>query len=197
MAESEAGRLLIKDLDPDFAVAYARLGAVYGNLANSALADEYLTKAFERRQHVSEREKFYIAGHYYADSTRDGLAGDLFPLTSEEQKKVGGHPCKKLGVGSIKGPKGTCRSSPASLGFLSADLKQADAIALRILFVSAIFCLCTSGTSGSEVDTKSSASGPSYALSHHPSESHLNSFRSSSDPAGPNNKSGSARHDVS
>jgi eukaryotic-like serine/threonine-protein kinase len=59
------------DLDPDFAVAYARLGAVYGNLANSALADEYLTKAFERRQHVSEREKFYIAAHYYADSTRE------------------------------------------------------------------------------------------------------------------------------
>ena len=59
------------DLDPDFAVAYARLGAVYGNLANSALADEYLTKAFERRGHVSEREKFYIAAHYYADSTRE------------------------------------------------------------------------------------------------------------------------------
>jgi len=59
------------DLDPDFAVAYARLGAVYGNLANSALADDYLTKAFERREHVSEREKFYIAAHYYADSTRE------------------------------------------------------------------------------------------------------------------------------
>jgi len=59
------------DLDPNFAVAYARLGAIYGNLANSALADEYLKKAFERREHVSEREKFYIASHYYADSTRE------------------------------------------------------------------------------------------------------------------------------
>ena len=59
------------DLDPDFAVAYARLGAVYSNLANSTLADEYLAKAFERRGHVSEREKFYIAAHYYADSTRE------------------------------------------------------------------------------------------------------------------------------
>jgi len=59
------------DLDPDFAIAYARLGAVYSNLANSALADEYMTKAFQRREHVSEREKFYIAAHYYADSTRE------------------------------------------------------------------------------------------------------------------------------
>ncbi len=59
------------DLDPDFAIAYARLGAVYGNLADSALADEYLTKAFQRREHVSEREKFYITSHYYADSTRE------------------------------------------------------------------------------------------------------------------------------
>ncbi len=59
------------DLDPDFAVAYARLGAIYSNLANSALADDYLRQAFQRRGHVSEREKFYIASHYYADSTRE------------------------------------------------------------------------------------------------------------------------------
>jgi len=59
------------DLDPDFAMAYARLGAVYGNLANAAIADEYLAQAFERREHVSEREKFYIASHYYEDSTRE------------------------------------------------------------------------------------------------------------------------------
>ena len=59
------------DLDPDFAIAYARLGAIYSNLANADLAQQYLTKAFEHRGHVSEREKFYIVSHYYADSTRE------------------------------------------------------------------------------------------------------------------------------
>jgi len=59
------------DLDPDFAMAYARLGVMYGNVGNGSLADEYLAKAFERREHVSEREKLYIASHYYADSTRE------------------------------------------------------------------------------------------------------------------------------
>jgi tetratricopeptide (TPR) repeat protein len=59
------------DLDPDFAIAYARLGAVYFNLEQEVLASEYLRKAFERREHISEREKFYIQGHYYEDSARD------------------------------------------------------------------------------------------------------------------------------
>jgi hypothetical protein len=59
------------ELDPDFAIAYARLGALYTNLQQRELADEYLRKAFVRREHISEREKFYIAAHYYVDSTQE------------------------------------------------------------------------------------------------------------------------------
>ena len=59
------------DLDPNFAIPYARLGAIYGDLSERALADQYMRQAFERRGHVSEREKFYIAAHYYQDSTRE------------------------------------------------------------------------------------------------------------------------------
>lgn len=57
------------ELDPDFAIAYARLGALYTNLQETALSDEYLKKAFELRQHLSEREKLYVQAHYYVDST--------------------------------------------------------------------------------------------------------------------------------
>jgi tetratricopeptide (TPR) repeat protein len=46
-----------------------RLAAVYHNLGQPALGDEYLRKAFERREHVSEREKFYIQAHYYVGVT--------------------------------------------------------------------------------------------------------------------------------
>jgi eukaryotic-like serine/threonine-protein kinase len=59
------------ELDPDFAIAYARLGPLYTNLQQPELADHYLREAFERREHISEREKFYIAAHYYVDSTRE------------------------------------------------------------------------------------------------------------------------------
>jgi tetratricopeptide (TPR) repeat protein/predicted Ser/Thr protein kinase len=53
------------ELDPNFALAYARLGTVYGNLGEEEVAVEYHTKAFERRERVSEREKLYISAHYY------------------------------------------------------------------------------------------------------------------------------------
>ena len=69
--ESIAAYKLAVELDPNFAIAYVRLGAVYARLQEPALADEYLRKGFERREHVSEREKLYIAAHYYADSTGD------------------------------------------------------------------------------------------------------------------------------
>jgi serine/threonine protein kinase/tetratricopeptide (TPR) repeat protein len=59
------------DLDPNFAIPYARLGAIYSDLGERALAEQYMKQAFERRGHVSEREKFYIAAHYYQDSTRE------------------------------------------------------------------------------------------------------------------------------
>jgi len=51
-------------LDPNFAMAYARLGANYFNLNETVRAADNLRKAFELRERVSEREKFYIASHY-------------------------------------------------------------------------------------------------------------------------------------
>jgi DNA-binding winged helix-turn-helix (wHTH) protein/tetratricopeptide (TPR) repeat protein len=57
------------ELDPEFAIAYARLGAIYINFQQKELSDEYMRKAFERREHLSEREKLYVQGHYYVDST--------------------------------------------------------------------------------------------------------------------------------
>ncbi len=53
------------ELDPNFALAYARLAAVYGNVGEEDRASEYAKKAFDLRERVSERERFYIAGHYY------------------------------------------------------------------------------------------------------------------------------------
>ncbi|MGC1687448.1 MAG: protein kinase [Candidatus Acidiferrales bacterium] len=51
-------------LDPNFAMAYARLGNSYSNLGQTARAAENLREAYELRERVSEREKLYIVSHY-------------------------------------------------------------------------------------------------------------------------------------
>jgi eukaryotic-like serine/threonine-protein kinase len=51
-------------LDPNFAMAYARLGTNYSNLGEIARGAENIRKAYELRERVSEREKLYIASHY-------------------------------------------------------------------------------------------------------------------------------------
>ena len=54
------------ELDPNFALAYARLGAIYGNNRERGQEVEYKTKAYELRDRVTEHERFYITAHYYA-----------------------------------------------------------------------------------------------------------------------------------
>jgi tetratricopeptide (TPR) repeat protein len=56
------------ELDPNFAMAYARLGTVYGGLGEEDLSEKNRKKAFELRDRASEREKLYITAHYYSDS---------------------------------------------------------------------------------------------------------------------------------
>ena len=53
------------ELDPNFAQAYAVLGSIYFNLAQAGLSKENLQKAYELRNRVSERERFYIVSSYY------------------------------------------------------------------------------------------------------------------------------------
>jgi eukaryotic-like serine/threonine-protein kinase len=56
------------ELDPNFAMAYARLGTVYSNLGQTELSETNRQKAFELRDRASEHEKLYIMSHYYVDS---------------------------------------------------------------------------------------------------------------------------------
>ncbi|MFI5059071.1 MAG: protein kinase [Candidatus Acidiferrales bacterium] len=58
------------ELDPNFASAHAYLGTTYSNLGQRDLYEQYLKKAFDLKDRASERERLYIAGHYY-DSLGD------------------------------------------------------------------------------------------------------------------------------
>ena len=53
------------ELDGNFATAWAMLGIVNSNRGSGKLADEYIQKAYDLRERASERERFYIVGHYY------------------------------------------------------------------------------------------------------------------------------------
>jgi tetratricopeptide (TPR) repeat protein len=55
-------------LDPNFAMAYARLSGVYANNGRSADAPVFSRKAFELRDRVSERERFFISWRYFLDA---------------------------------------------------------------------------------------------------------------------------------
>jgi serine/threonine protein kinase/tetratricopeptide (TPR) repeat protein len=51
-------------LDPNFAMAYARLGVSYSNEGALGKALDYLKKAYELRERVTERERMYIEAQY-------------------------------------------------------------------------------------------------------------------------------------
>src|SRR5262249_19364880 len=57
------------DLDPKFAMAHAKLGALYAGTGASLLSAENVRKAYELRERVTERERLYIEAHYYRDVT--------------------------------------------------------------------------------------------------------------------------------
>ena len=58
-------------LDPEFALAYAQMSTSYFNLRDNAPARTFAARAYERRDRVSERERFYIEARYHNSATGD------------------------------------------------------------------------------------------------------------------------------
>jgi eukaryotic-like serine/threonine-protein kinase len=59
------------ELDPNFALAYARISTVYSNVNREDRARAYAREAYDRRDRVTERERYYISARYLR------LEGDL------------------------------------------------------------------------------------------------------------------------
>jgi tetratricopeptide (TPR) repeat protein len=57
------------ELDPNFAMSYRAMAAIYGNLDEDERAAENARKAYELREKVSERERFSIEAFYYQTVT--------------------------------------------------------------------------------------------------------------------------------
>jgi tetratricopeptide (TPR) repeat protein len=85
-------------LDPNFAVAYARLGTSYFNMGQTARAAENTRKAYELRERVSERERFYIASHY-----EEYVNGDLEAARKIYESWAQTYPRDDLPPGNLAG----------------------------------------------------------------------------------------------
>jgi len=75
------------ELDPKFATGYRAVGGDYFGMAELGRASEYYAKAFELREHASEREKLVITANYYEDVT-----GDLDKAAQTYQEWVENYP---------------------------------------------------------------------------------------------------------
>ena len=85
------------ELDPNFALAYDNLGIIYSNLNQPRLGADYLKKAFDLRDRVTESEKFHITALYYDIATgelekgnqTDELSEQVYPRDEASYKDLG------------------------------------------------------------------------------------------------------------
>ena len=75
------------EIDPNFATAYRVAGACYFNLGEQERANDYLTNAFQLREHASEREKLTIVADYYQIVT-----GQLDKAAQTYQEEIETYP---------------------------------------------------------------------------------------------------------
>ncbi|HXP11361.1 MAG TPA: hypothetical protein VN828_22850, partial [Acidobacteriaceae bacterium] len=85
--EAEGHYLRATELDPNFAMAYARLGVVSVNSGQVTKAANYFSKAYELSKNVSERERLYIAGHYY-----ENVEGNIPKVVETLQEAIQAYP---------------------------------------------------------------------------------------------------------
>jgi eukaryotic-like serine/threonine-protein kinase len=99
------------ELDPNFALAYAMLGRMYGDIGESGMAADYTRKAYQLRDRASEAEKYFIAAHFHiavtgdmekaeqscelwiqayprSDMPRTFLSGIILPVSGQYEKAV-------------------------------------------------------------------------------------------------------------
>ncbi|HEY1659026.1 MAG TPA: protein kinase [Candidatus Sulfotelmatobacter sp.] len=92
------------ELDPNFAMGYLAVGGEYFSLAEPARASEYLTKAFELRDHASEREKLQLNANYYLNVT-----GELPKAAQAYEEEIENYPqthAARLNLGVVYAEQG-------------------------------------------------------------------------------------------
>jgi eukaryotic-like serine/threonine-protein kinase len=84
------------ELDPNFAMGYSAVGGYYSSIGELSRANEYFTKAFQLREHASERERLIIAANYYSIVT-----GELDKAAQTFQEEIEAYPRESEGYGGV------------------------------------------------------------------------------------------------
>jgi tetratricopeptide (TPR) repeat protein len=102
------------ELDPNFAMGYGAVGGDYSTLGELERTSEYFTKAFQLREHASEREKLAINADYYQYVT-----GDLDKAARTYQEMIESYPRDFRAynnLGGVFGAQGSMRKLRRSRG---------------------------------------------------------------------------------
>jgi serine/threonine protein kinase/tetratricopeptide (TPR) repeat protein len=83
------------ELDSNFAMAYRAVGNDYFSTNELGRASEYYSKAFQVRDHASEREKLGIVADYYQNVT-----GELDKAAKNYEEMIESYP-QKIGYGNL------------------------------------------------------------------------------------------------
>jgi eukaryotic-like serine/threonine-protein kinase len=83
-------------LDPSFAMGYTAVGGDYSSLGELGRTSEYYSKAFQLREHASEREKLNIAADYY-----DVVTGELDKAVQTYQEMIESYPRRAETYGNL------------------------------------------------------------------------------------------------
>ena len=75
------------ELDPNFALGYLAVGNAYYSMGEVGRSSEYLTRAFQLRDHASERERLKIAAEYY-----ELVSGELEKAEQIYREWIAGYP---------------------------------------------------------------------------------------------------------
>jgi serine/threonine protein kinase/tetratricopeptide (TPR) repeat protein len=84
------------ELDPNFAMGYWIVGEDYVGLGQLGRGNEYLTKAFQLREHASEREKLEITAYYYRSVT-----GEVDKAAQIYQEEIESYPRESGAYGGL------------------------------------------------------------------------------------------------
>jgi serine/threonine protein kinase/tetratricopeptide (TPR) repeat protein len=84
------------ELDRNFAMGYLSLGGDYWSLGEVGRASEYYAKAFQLREHASDREKLDITADYYSNVT-----GELDKAAQTRQEQIDSYPRQAGAYGNL------------------------------------------------------------------------------------------------